>query len=86
MVIRHTALEVGARSVGDVAMTEAPFPGDAQGREPGRTGKESWWDGGVRKVGSEHSYRAWGQEHAGGTLSFSISQINPLSPSLDCKR
>lgn len=83
---QHAALEVGARPVRDAAMTEAPFPGDAQGWEPARTVKKSWWDGGVTKDGAEHSYRAQGQEHAGGTLSFSITQINSLPPSLASKR
>lgn len=44
------------------------------------TEEASWWGTGVEKDRAEHGARGW--ECTGGTLGFSITQINPLTLSL----
>lgn len=75
-----SSVEVGDRVVRGAAVTEVPVPGDVQEGEPRRrSAEERWWDEGMRKDRAEHGYGAQSWEHTGGTLGFSITQINPLT-------
>lgn len=72
-----SSVEVGERFVRDAAVTEVPVAGNVQEGGPRRrSAEESWWDEGMRKDRAEHGYGAWSWEHTGGTLGFSITQIN----------